>query len=111
MLREVGSGLWDMDSIAVGTDLLVGSEKVFGALVMGRLILGALEITTATGAVAEGNGSGELRAVEERVCAISHTGWIVAALVVIRKRAPLGAGVDNAISENESTVAADHVSG
>lgn len=100
-----------MDSITVGTDLLVGSEKILGALVMGGLVLGALEITAASGAVAEGNGSGELRAVEEWVRTISDTGWVVAALVVIRERAPLGACVDNAISENESTVAADHVAG
>ena len=111
VLRKVGSRLWDMDSITVGTDLLVGSEEVLGALVMGRLVLGALEITAASRAVAEGNGSGKLGAVEERVCTISDTGWVVAALVIIRERAPLGACVDNAISENESTVAADHVAG
>ena len=109
VLRKVGSRLWDMDSITVGTDLLVGSEEVLGALVMGRLVLGALEITAASRAVAEGNGSGKLGAVEERVCTISDTGWVVAALVIIRERAPLGACVDNTTFKDNTTVAADHV--
>lgn len=111
VLREVGGGLGDVDSIAVGTDLLVSSQKVLGALVMRRLVLGALEIATAAGAVTKSDRSRELGSVEKWVGAISDTRWVVAALVVICERAPLGACVDNAISKNESTIAADHVAG
>ena len=111
VLREVGSSLGDMDSVAVRTDLLVGGQKVLGALVMGRLVLRALEIATAARRIAKGNGSGELRTVEQRVRAVSDTRGVVAALVVIRERAPLGACVDNAIAKDETTVAADHVAG
>lgn len=109
MLGKVGRGLGNVVSIAMGTDLFVGGQKILGALVMGRLVLCALKIATAARRITEGNGSGELGSVKERVRAISDARGVIAALVVIRERAPLGACVDNAISKDEATVAADHV--
>lgn len=111
VLREVRCGLWDMDGIAVGADLLVCGKKVLSALIMGRLVLGALEIAAAAGGIAKGNSCGKLGPVEKRIGTISDTGWVITSLVIVCERAPLGACVDNAISQDEATVSANHVSG
>lgn len=109
VLGRIGARLGQADGVAVRANLLVRRHEVLGALVMRCLVLRALQVATATRAIAKRNRGGELRPVQQRVRAISHTRRVIVALVIVCKRTPLGARVDDAIAQHEAARAADHV--
>lgn len=109
VLGCIGDILGDINSVAVGTDLLVGCEETLGSLIVGRLVLGSHEVTTARVAILEGDGGGELRSVEEGVCAIPNTRRIIIALVIVRKGTPLRSSVDDTITKDQSARTANHI--
>lgn len=109
MLSCVGNVLGDIDGIAVSTNLLVGGEKSLGSLVSGRFALSTEEVAAASTAITEGNGSLKLRTVEKRICAVTHTRWIVVALIIVREGTPFGAGINDTVSKNQTTRATDHI--
>jgi hypothetical protein len=73
--------------------------------------LSAEKIAATSTAVAESDGSLKLRTVEKRVCSITNARRIIIALIIVGEGTPLRAGVDDTITEDQSTGAADHVAG
>lgn len=108
MLCVIRDVLGNANSVTVGTDLLVSSEKTLSSLVSSRSAVGTMELMAA-GAFTKSDACLKLSAVEEGVGAVTNTRRIVIALIIVREGTPLRSSIDNAITEDQTTRAADHV--
>jgi hypothetical protein len=67
------------------------------------------EVSAAGIAIVVSDGGLKLRAVDERVSTVTNTRRVIIALVVVGEGTPLGTGIDNTISQDQSTGSTDHV--
>jgi hypothetical protein len=105
VIRDV---LGNANGVAMCTNLLVSREKTFCSLISSRSAVGTVELVAA-GAFAESDAGLKLSTIEKGICAITNTRRVIIALVVVRKGTPLGSSIDDTITEDKTTGAADHV--
>lgn len=72
--------------------------------------MGAVEIMAAT-AIAIGDLGSQLRAIQQRVCAVTDTRWVVIVSIIVGKGTPFGSSIDNTIANNEATRTTDQIAG
>ena len=112
MLRVPSNIRRNTGRVTEGTQLFVGSQESLGRLIMCSFILSSMQIAASTiSTVVKGDGGLQLRAIQERVCTISNTRGVIVSLIVVRKGSPLGASVNDSITEDQATRAADHITG
>lgn len=109
MLRGVRDRIRQLPAITKRANLLVSLQQDLVALVVAGLVLSAMQFLAAHVAITKGDARVQLGAVEKSVGAVTDTARVVAALIVVGESAPLGAGVDGALLEDQTTVSADEI--
>jgi hypothetical protein len=71
-------------------------------------VLGTMQLSRAH-TLAKADAGLELRTIQERVDGITDTRRIIISLVVVGEGSPLGARINNTITQDETTGTTDHV--
>lgn len=71
-------------------------------------VLGTMQLSRAH-TLAKADAGLELRTIQERVDGVTDTRRVIVSLVVVGKGSPFGARINNTVTQNETTRAANHV--